>query len=224
VTGRAVLFDLDGTLTDSRSGITRCIQHAMTGLGRTPPEADDLHWCIGPPLRGSFSRLLDSSDDHLLDSALSLYRYRFSTVGLFENRLYPEVPEVLGALRWAGYRTFVVTAKPRVFAVRIVEHFSLGELFERIYGSELDGQRTDKADLISHVLAEEKLEPAQVVMVGDREHDVIGARRCAVRCVGVTYGYGSASELRAHGEIPLAESPRRIVELVEAIFNPPVAT
>src|SRR5215467_978338 len=114
---RAVFFDLDGTLTDPKPGITRCIQHAMAGLGRVPPEADDLHWCIGPPLRGSFARLLESSDGELLDRALALYRDRFGTIGLYENTLYPDVPETIEAVRARGYRTFVVTSKPEVFAV-----------------------------------------------------------------------------------------------------------
>jgi phosphoglycolate phosphatase len=216
---RAVFFDLDGTLTDPKPGITRCIQHAMTGLGRVPPKADDLHWCIGPPLRGSFARLLDSSDGALLDRALALYRDRFGTVGLYENTLYPDVPETVGAVRARGYRTFVVTSKPEVFAVRIVEHFALTALFERVHGSELDGRRTDKGELIAHVLASERLEPSRVVMVGDREHDAIGAARCAVRCVGVGYGYGTEAELLAQGVAGLARSPREIVDLVEAVFE-----
>lgn len=216
---RAVFFDLDGTLTDPKPGITRCIQYAMKALGHAPPEADALHWCIGPPLRGSFGRLLGSSDGKLLDRALALYRERFSVVGLFENSLYPEAPGAVRVLRALGYRTFVVTSKPQVFAERIVEHFSLEGLFERVHGSELDGRRTDKGDLIAHVLAYEGLEPSRVVMVGDREHDAIGAARCAVRCVGVTYGYGTESELLAQGVTGLARSPRDIVGVVEAVFE-----
>ena len=216
---RAVFFDLDGTLTDPKPGITRCIQHAMVELGRMPPEADDLHWCIGPPLRGSFARLLDTSDGALLDRALALYRDRFGTVGLFENSLWSGASEDVRALRGVGYRMFVVSAKPEIFAVRIVEHFSLAGLFERVHGSELDGRRTDKGDLIAHVLVQERLEPSRVVMVGDREHDAIGAARCAVRFVGVSYGYGTEAELRAQGVTTLASSPRDILSLVEALFE-----
>jgi len=125
----------------------------------------------------------------------------------------------VSALRALGYRTFVVTAKPQIFAERIVEHFSLEGLFERVHGSELDGRRTDKGDLIAHVLAQEGLEPSRVVMVGDREHDAIGAARCAVRCIGVTYGYGTESELLAQGVTRLARSPGDIVGLVKALFE-----
>jgi phosphoglycolate phosphatase len=215
---RAVFFDLDGTLTDPFPGITRSIQHALVQLGRPVPDATELHWCIGPPLLDTFGRLLDSVDRPLLDQAIVHYRERFSTVGLFENALYPDVPAAVEALRALGYRTFVVTSKPRVFAVRIVEHFGLAALFERVYGSELDGTRTDKGDLIAHVLASEGLAPARVVMVGDRQHDVIGARKCAVASIGVTYGYGSAAELEAHGAIRLAASPGDIVHHVHALF------
>ena len=215
---KAVFFDLDGTLTDPFPGITKCLQHALTALGRPVPEAAELHWCIGPPLLDTFGRLLDSVDRPLLDQAIAHYRERFSTVGLFENALYPDVPAAVESLRASGYRTFVVTSKARVFAVRIVEHFGLAGLFERVYGSELDGTRTDKGELIAHALAEEGLEPARVVMVGDRQHDMIGARRCSVPCIGVTYGYGSAAELEAHGATRLAHTPKEIVDHVHAHF------
>lgn len=216
---RAVFFDLAGTLTDPKLGITRCIEHAMTRLGRVSPAADELDWCIGPPLRGSFSRLLDSPDDELVEQAITLYRERYATVGLFENTLYAGIPDALRALRGSGYRTFVVTSKPGVYAVRIVEHFSLTEFFDRVYGSELDGTRNDKDELIAYALANERLDPAQVVMVGDREHDAVGARKCDVRFVGVTYGYGTEAELRAHGASALAASPREIVGAVDALFG-----
>jgi phosphoglycolate phosphatase len=209
-----VLFDLDGTLTDPKLGITRSIQHALRELGAAPPDCDELTWCIGPPLRPSLGRLLGSADDELLDRALALYRERFSTVGLFENTLFPEIPAVLRELRAAGCRTFVATSKPHVFASRIVQHFGLAPLFERVYGSELDGRRVDKGELIAYALAEEKLEPGRVVMVGDREHDMIGARFCGVPAIGVTWGYGAESELRAHGAHRLAHRPGEIPGLV----------
>lgn len=217
----AVFFDLDGTLTDPKPGITRSIQHALAGLGRTPPPTEDLLWCIGPPLSESFGRLLGAPDPRLVDEAIRLYRERFGTVGLFENALYPEIPAVLSAVRSSGHRTFVVTSKPRVFAARIVEHFALSPLFDAVHGSELDGTRVDKGDLIAHVLAEERLDPAAVVMVGDREHDVIGAQRSGVRCIGVSYGYGTEADLRAHGAELVAASPGQVAEMVRALLGGP---
>ncbi len=207
---KAVLFDLDGTLTDPRPGITRCIQHALTALGREAPSEEELLWCIGPPLQESFPRLLDTDEKALVDRAIAHYRERFATVGLFENELYPGVVEALQELRGAGLRTFVATSKPRVFALRIVEHFGLRLHVDEVYGSELDGTRTDKGDLIRHLLACEGLEAGDAVMVGDREHDMIGGAKNGLRCVGVTYGYGSAEELLRHGAQRLATHPREL--------------
>ena len=219
MTTRAVFFDLDGTLTDPKPGITQCIAHALTGLGRTPPDLEDLRWCIGPPLRGSFARLLETDDDTVLQRAIALYRERFGDVGLFENALYPGIPEAVAAVRAAGFATYVATSKAHVYATRIVAHFGLAPLFERVYGAELDGTRVDKGDLIGHALAEERLDPARVVMIGDREHDLIGARRCGVRAIGVTYGYGSEAELRAQSPEALAHAPHAIPSLVAALFG-----
>ena len=145
----AVLFDLDGTLTDPQLGITRCIQYALSELGYKPPEADELHWCIGPPLKDSFSQLLKTLDGTVIEQAISLYRLRFATIGLFENSLYPQIPEILKAIRFAGYKTFVATSKPYIYAMRIIEYFGLPLLFDGIYGSELDGSRSVKGDLVS---------------------------------------------------------------------------
>ncbi|HAX78961.1 MAG TPA: hypothetical protein DCY88_24820 [Cyanobacteria bacterium UBA11372] len=131
----AVLFDLDGTLTDPKPGITRCIQYALSELGHPPPNADELHWCIGPPLKGSFSQLLKTSNDRVIEQALSLYRRRYSTIGLFENSLYPEITATLKTIRSAGYKTFVATSKPHIYATRILEHFNILSLFDGVYGS-----------------------------------------------------------------------------------------
>ena len=216
---RAVFFDLDGTLTDPKPGITECIRHALNGLGRTPPPADDLLWCIGPPLPGTFARLLDTDDATTLARAVALYRERFGTIGLYENEVYPGIPAALAAVRAAGYATFVMTSKPHVYARRIVAHFDLERHFDRVYGSELDLTRLDKSELIAYALAEEQLDPGDVVMIGDREHDIIGARRNGVRAIGVTYGYGSEDELRAHAPEALAHAPHAIPPLVASVLG-----
>jgi len=218
VTTRAVLFDLDGTLTDPKPGITECIRHALGGLGRTPPPAEELLWCIGPPLSASFATLLETTDDALIARSLALYRERFGTVGLYENAVYPGIPEAVAAVRAAGFATFVATSKPHVYARRIVEHFRLDTLFDGVYGSEMDGTRVEKADLIAYALAEERLAPGRVLMIGDRQHDMIGARRCGVRAIGVSYGYGSEAELRAHGAEAIAPAPAAIPALVTTLL------
>jgi phosphoglycolate phosphatase len=193
----AILFDLDGTLSDPKPGITRSIQYALSELGYASPSAEDLLWCIGPPLHQSFADLLQTSDPDIIQQAILYYRDRYASVGLFENRLYPEIPAILTALRATGYRTFVATSKPQVFAEQIIQHFSLSPLFDRVYGSELDGTRSHKGDLIQHILIQEKIAPAQAVMIGDRKHDLIAARQNGIQSIGVTYGYGDRAELEA---------------------------
>ncbi|QLE58560.1 HAD family hydrolase [Nostoc sp. TCL26-01] len=210
----AIFFDLDGTLTDPQPGITRCFQYALSELGYSPPDADELHWCIGPPIQDSFSQLLKTGDDAVLQQAISLYRSRFATIGLFENSLYCQIPETLKTLRLAGYQTFVATSKPYIYATRIIEHFGLSSLFDGIYGSELDGRRSLKGELIQHILVKENFSPSDVVMVGDRQHDIIGAKQNQVTAIGVTYGYGTQAELQAHGADLLAHSPDEIAKLL----------
>jgi len=129
-----ILFDLDGTLTDPKDGITRCIQFSLDQLGVTPPRVDQLTWCIGPPLRGSFSRLLNTLDDALLDQALSYYRKRFSETGMYENVIYPEIIPALRRIRTAGFRVLLATSKPSVFARKILDHFDLTQFFHAIHG------------------------------------------------------------------------------------------
>jgi phosphoglycolate phosphatase len=207
-----VLFDLDGTLTDPKIGITTCIQYALHQLDYESPETEQLLWCIGPPLTVSFAKLLQTNDKALIDRAITLYRDRFATVGLFENALYPQIPETLKSIRAAGYQTYIATSKPHVFAKRIIEHFDLSSLFDGIYGSELDGTRSDKAELIQHILLTENLIPAKTVMVGDRSHDAIGAKKNQLLAIGVTYGYGTEEELKLHGVDLIANSPEEIIQ------------
>lgn len=214
----AILFDLDGTLTDPKIGITTCIQYAIAQLGNQPPTTDELLWCIGPPLTTSFAKLLQTEDRVLINRAISLYRDRFSTIGLFENKLYPEIPEALASIRAEGYQIYVATSKPHVYAKRIVEHFRLSALFDGIYGSELDGTRSIKGDLIRHILVAENLDAKATVMIGDRSHDAIGAKQNQVFAIGVTYGYGSEEELNNHGADAIAHSPQEILPLIKFKF------
>jgi phosphoglycolate phosphatase len=202
-----VFFDLDGTLTDSAPGITRCLVHAFERLGARVPAEAELRKCIGPPLDYTFRRFLDPHDDALVQRAIDFYRERFSTIGLYENAVYAGIPESLAALRASGRRLFVVTAKPQRFAREIVRHFALGEHFEAVYGPGEDGVLHDKAELIAHVLRSERIAPSEVAMVGDRSHDVLGARACGVAAVGALWGYGSHAELTDAGAHALATMP-----------------
>lgn len=191
-----VCFDLDGTLTDPRVGIVRCIQHAFDRLGQPAPDERALLDWIGPPLLQSFREQLD---DDLAEQALTHYRERFADSGLYENSLYTGVADVLETLKHMELRLFVATSKPTVFASRIVSHFDIARFFSRVYGSELDGRLANKGELIAHVLEAESLDPASTVMIGDRHHDIDGARENGVRAIGALWGYGSRAEL-AHAD------------------------
>ena len=209
-----VLFDLDGTLTDPREGIVACLKYALLGLGHNYPSDLDLARFIGPPLQESFAALLHSTDPKQINAAVELYRQPFSSKGMLENTVYPGIHAALTTLRGRGALLFVTTSKPRVFAERIVEDFGLKEYFCTIYGSELDGTRSDKGDLIAHVLKAESLSPHSTVMVGDRAHDIVGAKAHGVFPIGVLWGYGSYDELIAAGATTLCEQPEMLDEIL----------
>ena len=208
----ALLFDLDGTLTDPREGITRCIQHALDGLGRAVWPADALQRFIGPPLHVAFAEMLDTDNAATIARAIALYRARFEATGLFENRLHDGVADGLATLEALGFPMWVVTSKPEVYARRIVEHFQVDRYFRVVYGPDLDGARSDKGELIGHVLAQESLRPAHAWMIGDRSHDVVAARVNGVASVGVLWGYGSRVELETSGADAVVASVADLIE------------
>ncbi len=188
---------MDGTLTDPKEGITRCIRHALQQLKADSPPLDQLTWCIGPPLRTSFANLLDTQDEVILQRAISYYRERFSKIGIFENKLYPGVASSLYALRGSGITLLLATSKPKVFARQILTHFNLAQFFLRAYGSELDGRRSDKGELIAHIIDQEGLDPRTTMMVGDRIHDIDGGKQNSIITAAVSYGYGTREEITA---------------------------
>ena len=204
------LFDLDGTLTDPRPGIVACMRHAVEGLGRPCPEDDVLATFIGPPLRGTFATLLETSDRTVIEAAMELYRERFGVTGLFENRVYDGIPEMLVEIRARTPAAFVATSKPTIYAERIVRHFDLDRHFVRVYGAELDGGRDDKATLLAYLLAQESLVSDAAVMIGDRAADVRAAHANGMRAIGVLWGYGSEHELRTAGADLLCADPREL--------------
>ena len=205
-----VYIDLDGTLTDPFEGISRCIAYALEALGHDKPADEELRRVIGPPLLDTFAELIGSEQAH---RALELYRERFGETGWQENVVYPGVHESLEAITTGGHRCFVATTKPHVFARRIIEHFDLSAYFDAIYGSELDGTRTDKTELLRFA-ARERSEAWPSVMVGDRYHDIIGARNNGFRSIGVTWGYGTAEELLGAGADCLAATPEELPGLL----------
>lgn len=214
MTPTTFLFDLDGTLTDPFEGITRSIKHALGKMGAAVPDEEDLRWCIGPPLWDSFAVLLGTDDRQEQDRAVGYYRERYTVSGLFENTLIEGIPDLLQDLVRAGHQLHVCTSKPHAYAGTIVEHFGLRPFFGTVYGSELDGTRSAKAELIAHILETEQTSAAETVMIGDRKHDLIGANANGVRGVGVLWGYGSLEELSAENPVLVAATPRDIASLV----------
>jgi phosphoglycolate phosphatase len=207
-----IYFDLDGTLTDPKPGITGSIQYALQKLDFPVPPQDELTWCIGPPLRASFVTMLGG--EKLADLAVSFYRERFGDVGLYENSLYPGIKDVLTTLGHTGRRMFVATSKPRIFAERIIEHFGLTGDFEQVFGSELDGTRVHKTDLLAYALETTGVNASQALMIGDRSHDMIGAKNNGMAAIGVLYGYGSRQELIEAGASHVCATPEAVLDHV----------
>src|SRR5258708_32447571 len=210
-----VLFDLDGTLTDPREGILGCFKYALKKLQIAAPADRELERFIGPPLWESFSTLCGSNDKGVVEQAVVLYRERFAAKGMFENRIYPGIADALASLQQTGAQLFVVTSKARVFAEPIVEHFGLSRFFRSVHGSELDGSYAEKSELIARTLSSESLAADETVMVGDRAHDVIGAKANGVFSVGALWGFGSREELTSAGADLLCRSPKKILDLIQ---------
>lgn len=189
-----ILFDLDGTLTDPKEGIVSSILYALDKLNIREENINELDGFIGPPLRNSFITRYNLSDS-AADKAMNFYREYFSEKGLYENVVYSDVTELLEYLSSQKYQLFVATSKPTIFADRILRHFNLDKYFKGVVGSNLDNSRTDKSEVISFVVSSYHILPGNSVMIGDRKHDIIGAKNNSMRSVFVTYGYGSLKEI-----------------------------
>ena len=220
---RTVLFDLDGTLTDSRPGILRSTRFALQrlneekGAAHPVPEEDALEFMIGPPLRETFATLVGPEN---VEALIGHYRERYADIGLFENAVFEGVPETLAALHMAGHRLLVATSKNEADARRILAHFDLANYFAGIYGSQNDGGRAVKSDLLAYILAQEniKASAADVVMIGDRKFDILGAKAVGIASIGALWGYGSSEELSQAGADRLTATPRQIPAAVAEIW------
>ncbi len=210
-----ILFDLDGTLTDPKVGICTCAQYALKAFDIEEPDLDKLEPFIGPPLKDSFMQYYGLSEEQAL-VAIEKYRERFSVTGKFENKIYEGIPALLSDLKDYGYHLAVASSKPECFVKDILNHFNIAKYFEVIVGSELDGERVEKAEVIHEALNQlfhyGKIRKDQVVMIGDRKFDVEGAKDMGVASIAVTYGYGSREELT------LAQ-PDYIVESVAEVHS-----
>jgi phosphoglycolate phosphatase len=209
---KAILFDLDGTLTESGDGITRSVQYALEKIGKPEPDVEALQVFVGPPLLEQFMRYADV-DEETGKKAVEYYRERYSVTGIYENRLYPGVEKMLSELKQKGYRLAIASSKPEYYILQILDYFRIYEYFDVIVGSEMNGGRTRKSEVIEEALRLLKLENHrdQVVMVGDKEHDVLGAREAGVSCIAVTYGYGTEEELDAAEPMAKADSTESLI-------------
>ena len=213
---KILLFDLDGTLTDSEEGILNCAKHVLTTFGREIPDDKSLHAFIGPPLHDSF-RIVCGMNEADAEAAVKCYRERYGAVGLFENRVYDGIPELLSSLKESGYRLGIATSKPEVYTMRILEHFGIAEYFEAVAGCTIGVKGETKADMIRKVmermgLAEE--DKPYVLMIGDRKHDILGARECGIKCAGVMYGFAPEGELSEYGADIIAGSVSELGEIL----------
>lgn len=209
-----ILFDLDGTLTDSAEGIINCVKYALDEMDRPIPTQSELIKFVGPPLYESFERFCGMEPEDVKE-AVRLYRVRYADVGLFENSVYGGVPEMLERLKAAGKTLAVATSKPEVFAKRILEHFGLDGYFDFIGGASIGGTRNEKQEVILYTLENlGVIDRSSVLMVGDRLHDILGAHNTGLDCMAVIYGYGSREEFEEYGADYIAETAETVADTI----------
>lgn len=204
------LFDLDGTLTNPKEGIINSVLYALKKVGIEELHVSELDSFIGPPIQQSFIERYNMSEGEV-ERAVFYFREYLKQRGLFENNVYEGIPDLLQQLKSSANRLFVATSKPTVFAKQVLEHFRLTDYFEDIVGSNLDGTRIKKEEIIAHILqTNEELNKEEVVMIGDRKHDIIGANRNEIASIGVLYGYGSETELTEVGATHIANDVKEL--------------
>ncbi len=208
---KTILFDLDGTLTDSGEGIINCALMTLERYGLPLPSREEMRVFVGPPLSKSFAEHGVPAEE--IDNAIAIYRSRYVPIGKFENKPYSGIRELLQKLLDAGCRLYVATSKPETVSIEILEHFDLAKYFTRICGASLDSSRSSKADVIAYVLS---LAPdaKNMIMVGDTEFDVLGAREHGIPTIGVSWGYGKVTDIRNAGAIAIADTTEELYELL----------
>lgn len=211
---KVILFDLDGTLSDPKVGITKSVQYALQKMNIIEPDIDKLECFIGPPLQVSFTEYYDF-DEKNTQKAIELYRERFKEKGMFENELYSNIALLLKSLNEQQFTLVVATSKPTVFAEKILKYFNIDQYFELIVGSNLDGTRASKTEIIQYILDKYKEHTlGDFIMVGDRKHDIIGANNTGINSIGVTYGYGSFEELSHSNPTHIVKSVSQLKDIL----------
>ena len=211
---KTVLFDLDGTLTDPGLGITNSVMYALEKFGIKVEDRTSLYKFIGPPLKDSFEKYYHMSDEET-NRAVAYYREYFSVKGIYENVLYDGITKVLKQIKDSGRQMILATSKPEVFSVEILKYFKIDRYFDFVAGATMDETRTNKAEVIAYALKLGKITDLKsVVMIGDREYDINGAKAAGLNSIGVLYGYGSREELRDAGATYIAERVEDIIGLL----------
>ncbi len=211
-----ILFDLDGTLTDPKIGITKSVAHALSHFGIEVSVLDTLCPFIGPPLIHSFCNLYGFSEEQA-SKAVDVYREYFSVKGLFENEVYSGIEDMLCDLKKSGKRLFIATSKPEKFAKQILEHFNLSQYFECIRGIEMHEEKVEKPEIVRRVIDGFNLDKSECVMVGDRFYDIVGAKENGIASVGVTYGYGDFEELSKYGADKIVDTVQELHNLLKTM-------
>lgn len=215
---KILLFDLDGTLTDPKEGITKCVQYALNYFG-IKEELSNLLCFIGPPLIDSFKQFY-GFDEEKAKLAVDKYRERFRDIGIFENGVYDGIIDLLDACKKWGYTIGLATSKPEEFAIRILDKYMLSEYFDEVTGSTIDGSINTKTAVIKEAFRRMNISDeikAEVIMIGDREHDIIGAKNCGIEAVGVKFGYAEDGELEAAGADYIVETVEQLKDLLERL-------
>ena len=208
---KAILFDLDGTLTDSGEGIINCAIVTLEHYGLPVPSREEMRVFVGPPLHDTFIKF--GVPEEQVDEAIAIYRKRYVPIGAFENTPYPGVCEMLAALQADGYRLYVATSKPEAMSVKILEHFDMAKYFTRICGAATDRSRNTKEAVIAYLL-EETGEKGNMIMVGDTVYDVEGAKALDIPCIGVSWGYGEVADMEAAGAISIVHSMAELLSFL----------
>ena len=211
MTPKAILFDLDGTLTDSGEGIINCALLALEHFGLPLPSREEMRVFVGPPLQDTFVKYGVPADK--TDEAIQVYRSRYIPIGKFENHPYPGIPDLLQTLVSQGHRLYVATSKPEFMSVEILEHFDLAKYFTRICGASYDQSRSTKEDVIAYLLRETG-EAGSMIMVGDTKFDVLGAKTHGIPAIGVSWGYGQVADMVAAGAVDIANSTQELMEIL----------
>jgi phosphoglycolate phosphatase len=209
---KQILFDLDGTITDSGEGIIHCAQETFAHFGLAVPTKAELRVIVGPPLRQSMQKFGIHPEN--IEEAVEVYRQHYVDHGQFENFPYPGIEHLLQCLKNEGYQLYVATSKPEAMSVQILTHFGLAQYFDGICGSTADQTRDTKAKVIAHLLSQISPMPGRIIMVGDTVYDVEGANALQLPCIGVSWGYGDLKDMMEAGAIGIAHSMEELHQLI----------